>query len=273
MASSRVIALAAGLIVSGAMVSPAHAQSKAEIQKMDRNDDGVVTRAEWQGENGAFRLHDTNKDGVLSGTEVWDSRQQQRARTRDGGFDDWSASAFTNLDRNKDNRITTNEWPFDRQSFRSADGNRDNILTRSEFLDGNNHPGRRDARDRFREFDRNNDGVIARDEWGGNAVGFRAMDDNRDGRISRGEFRDVVGTSGRAEESNAYRAGFERGQAEGRAAGREDRDRNQGYDLEGQRELESADSGYNARFGSKTEYQQGYRDGFRAAYPDGWQRR
>src|SRR6476660_2889021 len=131
MASSRVIVLFAGLTLSGAAVDNALAQSKTEIQNMDRNGDGVVTRAEWQGPNGAFRLHDTNKDGVLSGTEVWDE-QDVRGRGR-RTFDDWTARVFATLDRNRDNRITADEWRFDRRSFAMADRNRDNVISCAEF--------------------------------------------------------------------------------------------------------------------------------------------
>jgi hypothetical protein len=70
--------------------------------------------------------------------------------------------------------------------------------------------------------------------------------------------------------SQAYQAGHDRGLIEGRAAGREDRDRNQGWDLEGQRELEQADSGYDARLGSRADYQAGYREAFRAGYREGY---
>ena len=210
MKPSRVTVTLAGLALMVG-VQTASAQSKYEIQQMDRNGDGIVTRAEWQGPEGAFRLHDTNKDGVLSGNEV-----------------------------------------FDRND-------------------------RGDRVERFREFDRNNDGVISRNEWRGTTVAFRNLDRNRDNRISRREFRqfreEAVGTSGRDNNENfqnAYMAGYERGWSEGMIAGREDYDRNQGWDVEGQRELESADSGYNPRFGSRAQYQEGYRDGFRAAYTEGW---
>jgi hypothetical protein len=68
----------------------------------------------------------------------------------------------------------------------------------------------------------------------------------------------------------AYQAGHDRGLIEGRAAGREDRERNQGWDLEGQRELEQADSGYVPALGSRADYQAGYRAAFRAAYQEGY---
>ena len=222
MTSSRVFVLAAGL----ALCTPVLAlpQTKLEIQRMDRDSHGVVTRAEWQGSYAAFNQHDTNGDNVLSGNEVWDGGYRRNNRYRynnpdEGAFDDWTPQAFTNIDRNRDGRVTLSEWQFDRESFDRADRNNDRVLSRAEFLG--------EVSDQPR-----------RNNWSG-----------------------------------AYRAGYERGQTEGRVAGREDRDRNQGYHLEGQRELETADSGYDARFGSKAEYQDGYRDGFRAAYPQGWNRR
>ena len=211
MKASKFMALLAGLAIS-AGAQNAFAQSKFEIQRMDRNGDGIVTRAEWQGPDGAFRLHDTNKDGVLSGNEVWDS-------------------------------------------------------------------SRNPLFDRFRDFDTNGNGVITRGEWHGSFATFRSIDRNHDNLISRAEFRDfgeVAGTSGRDYPRtfpNAYMAGYEHGWSDGHFAGRQARDRNQRWNLEGQRALRFADSGYEPRFGSRAQYREGYRDGFRAAFGEGWDRR
>jgi Ca2+-binding EF-hand superfamily protein len=273
MTSSRILVLVAGLAVTGGAVDDAVAQSKAGIQQMDRDGDGVVTATEWQGQTGAFRLHDTNRDGVLSGTEVWDARDlPARGRDRNrSAFDDWTPEGFARLDNNRDGQVTTDEWGFDRPSFRRADHNHDNVISRAEFLNEDGVSANR--ANRFRHFDTNNDGVIDRGEWQDSDVAFRALDQNRDNRLTRAEFRGVSATTGTITRSNAYRAGYERGQSEGRAAGREDRDRNQGWDVDGQRELEAADSGYDVRVGPKSEYQAGYRDGFRPAYREGWDRR
>jgi len=133
--------------------------------------------------------------------------------------------------------------------------------------------------DRFRAFDRNNDGVITRSEWHNSPAEFRTLDRNRDHLISRAEFRDfqaVAGTSGRTYPRtfrNAYMAGYEHGWTDGHLAGRRDRDGNRRWNVDGHRELRSASSGYEARFGSRAQFQAGYRDGFRAAYGEGWDRR
>ncbi|HET7711703.1 MAG TPA: hypothetical protein VFL80_07210 [Thermoanaerobaculia bacterium] len=37
---------------------------------IDKNDDGVITRGEWPGNDQSFRNHDRNRDGILSGNEL-----------------------------------------------------------------------------------------------------------------------------------------------------------------------------------------------------------
>jgi len=148
--------------------------------------------------------------------------------------------------------------------FNTMDRNRDGVVTRVEMVGAEPPP------ELFSSVDVNRDGVIALNEWHWSRTTFDLRDLNHDGRISRQEFNgsEAVGTSGR--QSAAYDAGYERGAAEGRAQAREDRARNQGYDAEGQRELETADSGYEVRFGAKADYQSGYRAGWRVGYPEGW---
>ncbi len=257
------------LMVAGVLAinAPAGAQSAVDMRAMDRDRDGVVTRAEWRGSPEEFRRVDLNRDGVLSGDEVVEAPSPGVLRR----FTNWTAQAFTSLDRNRDRRITRAEWRYDRESFRAADVNHDNILSRPEFLAG----GRVADEDRYWDFDANGDGFIEPYEWYEAPGTFRSLDRNRDDRVSRDEFRSGarVEAPAPAARSAAYQAGYERGQAEGRSAGREDRDRQQGFDLDGQRELETADSGYVSRMGPKPEYQAGYREGFRAGYNTGWERR
>ena len=88
-----------------------------------------------------------------------------------------------------------------------------------------------------------------------------------DGRLSRQEWDNSPATV-LPRQSAAYRAGYDRGHQEGVQAGREDKPRH--WDLEGQRELETADSGYQPNIGSREEYQAGYRAGFRIGYREGF---
>lgn len=187
---------------------------------MDRDGDGVITRAEWRGNDQSFRRQDTNGDGVLSGAET-------------GGL---------------------------------TPGARGAAVDAQAALD------RRNAA--FSRADTNNDGRLGRDEWRGNLASFNRADSNHDGAVTRVEFlqRPGAGTPGEEQpQTRAYRAGYEKGRLEGRQAGKEDRQVNGGkWDLEGQRELEQADSGYDNSLGPRAEYQAGYRAGFRLGYREGF---
>jgi len=297
------------------------------FQEMDRNGDRVITRDEWRGSDQSFKVHDWNADGKLSDNEVRvgasrDDRATGTAGTdnfdyyeREYVFDDWTDRGFRALDYNRDNRITSDEWHFDREGFRRADHNLDGNISRSEFF--NQDAVDDDRGDTFPALDANRDGRISKTEWHGSASRFATLDVNHDGFVSRTE---MVGTTAppdlftsldmnrdrsitpnewqwsrasfdrldlnhdsklsvaelkeatptEAARSAAYRAGYERGLVEGRQAGREERLANRAWDLEGQTELEQADSGYNPSMGARADYQTGYREAFRKAYREGW---
>lgn len=324
-----VVFVTATLTIVAASASIVSAQGRGRVQQrfkaMDLNRDGVITRDEWRGSSQSFQKQDWNRDGRLSGNELRVGGRRGGANRKGNEFDspsreyqldDWTARGFTNLDHNRDGRITDDEWHFDREAFRRVDHNGDGVMTRSEFLNEDRQDDDRDdrfryddldgdrrvsllewhgSRDRFDALDRNRDGFLApaemlpmepptdfftsvdvnrdgsigRDEWHWTAQRFNGRDLNRDGRLTRKEF---TGSAAPASRPAAYRAGQERGLGEGHAAGREDRVRNQGWDLEGQRELETADSGYQPEMGPKAEYQAGYREAFRRAYREGWER-
>jgi hypothetical protein len=91
---------------------------------------------------------------------------------------------------------------------------------------------------------------------------------DHDGRLSRREFEGTVDSP--VTRSGAYRAGFNRGRQDGQQAGRDERVASRPWDLEGQRELEAADAGYQPAVGDRASYQSGYRDGFRRGYREGF---
>ena len=172
---------------------PRQPNASAEIRQrfadMDTNGDGMIARAEWRGSAQSFRVHDWNRDGVLSGNELRDAvRQAQAGELEDfdppGSINDWSASRFTALDRNRDGRITRAEWQDDYDSFYRADRDRNNVLTRNEFLGGDFDD---DRGDRFDYLDVDGNNRVTRQEWHASADAFNWLDRNRDGVLSRAE--------------------------------------------------------------------------------------
>jgi Ca2+-binding EF-hand superfamily protein len=260
--------MAAAVLIAGSHFVSAQPTTSMRFQGMDRNNDGRISRAEWNGSDQSFKVHDWNGDGILSGEEVRSggrrTPQDGDPEPADGGvFTDWTVRGFNRLDRDRDNRITVDEWRFARDDFRRADHDGDGVITRAEFLNEDADQGV-DPDDRFVSLDVNRDNRISRREWKGKQGAFDLLDDNRDGMLTRAELGDME------PRTPAYQAGHDRGLIEGRAAGREDRERNQGWDLEGQRELEQADSGYVTGLGSRADYQAGYRAAFRVAYQEGY---
>ena len=163
------------------------------FQGMDQNNDGVITRREWRGSDTSFRAHDWNRDNVLSGDEVrvgaarTPNTDDDYTPARRPAFYDWSQAGFNRVDANRDGRITGDEWRYDVESFRRADRNGDDVLSRAEFVNGDTDM---DLEDRFEYLDANNDGRVERSEWHSSADAFRWLDRNKDGVLSR---REVVG--------------------------------------------------------------------------------
>ena len=250
------------------------AQAQMRFAAMDSNNDGVITRDEWRGSDRAFRNQDWNGDGVLSGHEVRPGARRQswdEDWNRDGRVDNEDrdiAQRFRGYDTNGDGRVSAREWPNDPRLYYRLDTNDDGFLTMQEYKAGYRFDAQGGPAYGFSNLDRNRDGWITRSEWQMSAAEFDRIDTNHDNRINQNEFEHAGAP---APHSAAWQHGHDRGLVEGRSAGREDWVRRHAWDLEGQRELERADSGYNPQMGSLRDYQAGYREGFRSAYRGGFE--
>ena len=205
-------------------------REQARFRAMDVNDDGIITRREWRGNASAFDRFDTNRDGKLAGSEIWIPANPKSQVAKERGF-----------------------------------GEQD------QFNEELMQP--------FYDADRNNDRRLSRTEWWSDAATFSRVDRNRDGFLTRDEYLDTdeifdipVGTAGNdaQKQTRAYQAAYQRGMVDGRQAGKEDKQGPNKWDLEGQSELEQADSGYVPDLGRREDYQAGYRSGFRLGYRQGF---
>ena len=100
----HVLGVALALSVAAGQVAGAQQGQATRFQGMDRNNDGRITRDEWNGSDQSFKVHDWNGDGVLSGDEVRPGGRRAGRQNRvddfndtdrEYQFDDWTARGFT----------------------------------------------------------------------------------------------------------------------------------------------------------------------------------
>jgi Ca2+-binding EF-hand superfamily protein len=178
---------------------------------------------------------------------------------------------FRGMDGDRDGRITRAEWRGNARAFDRHDVNNDGVLSGTEVRLDDGDGVLRD----FSRVDLDGNGHVTAQEW---RRAFADLDTNRDGSLTEDELWTIRTEAAQPnlnqqpnvnQRSAAFRAGYERGQTDGRQAGWED-DRRRVWDLDGQRELERADAGYRQELGSRQEYQAGYREGFRRGYAEGF---
>jgi EF hand domain-containing protein len=120
-------------------------KEKVRFQGLDRDNNGVITRVEWRGNDASFANRDWNHDGVLSGDEMKPGAIRPAARrpvlnrttaasttpTPRGSGTDPDGPVFARLDANHDGVLTRAEWPDGR--FSAVDFNHDGVLSPYEY--------------------------------------------------------------------------------------------------------------------------------------------
>lgn len=148
-----------------------------KLKNMDQNNDGIITREEWQGDsNNSFINHDWNGDGILSDNEV----KPGASRPKNTGT---LLNQFSELDHNNDGMIVQEEWHNTTRSFEGLDLNRNGKLSRDEFYNRQQYPI-----SVFSELDQNNDRMISRIEWRSTNNAFNNLDTNGNNLLSENEF-------------------------------------------------------------------------------------
>jgi len=99
------------------------------FNEADRNNDGLISRSEWQGSEKRFDRLDRNSDGVLTSAEVSQARNDKdKAQNQN--------MRFRGMDKNGDGVISRSEFPGNDQAFRNHDWNGDGVLSGREVKPG-----------------------------------------------------------------------------------------------------------------------------------------
>jgi Ca2+-binding EF-hand superfamily protein len=150
-----------------------------EYAYTDLNEDGWLSRAEWYGRDVPFDRVDRDRDGRISrdefsGVRISDNRQD----------------LFYGRDSDSDGVISRREWRGESIAFGTADTNEDGVVSLREYMAMPAQSAEIDDRAvRFDELDRDQDGLLRRNEWRGMGVTFETVDRNRDGQVTPREFR------------------------------------------------------------------------------------
>jgi Ca2+-binding EF-hand superfamily protein len=105
--------------------------NQRRFRTMDTNNDGVISRTEWNGSRQSFETHDWNNDDVLSGDEVNEATARRGRTVDDEAYD--MMDSFDYMDVNNNGRIDAREWHGTVAAFNRLDRNGDNVLTREEM--------------------------------------------------------------------------------------------------------------------------------------------
>lgn len=174
----------AGLAMAQGTESDQPRRAHFDVFQADANNDGVLTRAEFDaGREARFAQQDANHDGQLTREEMREGRGHHRGgRGGRGGFHN-----LRGADANNDGNITREEFlarPIEMFQRIDADGN--GVITEAERPQ---RPERAEGERRQRpDFDANDDRQISRTEFTAMGSGmFERMDANNDGRVTREE--------------------------------------------------------------------------------------
>jgi hypothetical protein len=173
----------AALAGAGVAVAQQDAPQHRGLFEADGDNDGTVTRAEFDASRAArFAALDSNDDGQLTREEMRAGRGE-RGHGRRGGHR--GMHHLARADANNDGAITRDEFlarPM--QMFERIDANDDGVISAEERP----QRGERGGRNGHRERDANNDGQISQAEFAAmSAAHFERLDANDDGRVTREE--------------------------------------------------------------------------------------
>jgi len=110
--------------------------SEERWKKLDQDNDGRISRSEWQRNDQAFDRMDVDKDGFLTKEELQSTARDLRGKRRNG---------LREMDADADGNISRSEWKGKEEMFNRLDANNDGLLSRDELRGARKHgrPGSR----------------------------------------------------------------------------------------------------------------------------------
>ena len=111
-----------------------HTRPEAEERwkKLDQDNDGRISRSEWQRNEQAFDRMDADKDGFLTKEELRLAVREFRGKHRNG---------LREMDADADGNISRSEWKGKEETFKRLDTNNDGLLSRDELREARRHHG------------------------------------------------------------------------------------------------------------------------------------
>lgn len=111
-----------------------HTRAEAEERwkRLDQDNDGRISRSEWQRNQQAFDRMDTDKDGFLTKEELQSAAREFRGKRRKG---------LREMDTDADGNMSRSEWKGKEETFDRLDTNKDGLLSRDELREARRHHG------------------------------------------------------------------------------------------------------------------------------------